>query len=218
MPRPSKLKGWTCARPYGLFTHHLGATKPCCQRLTDGQIVCRGCRAGFDSVYKAYLPVFSPTLLHKVLILNRDEYDKVSEWDVFTEVSAWRGKEYHDPVRVQLIPEGQLSQTPSWMDGASEFDISDILIKVWNIPELTNWWDEQKQKQPTISEGDGCTPSTPKGRKASRSKPHPDIPPVLDPDTARERSAMLKRNREFAEQLGLNNLKGKIDPSTNGKH
>ena len=215
---PWKFKGWTMAKPYGLYTHHLGATKPCCRRLTNDQVTCRGCRAGFAEVYKAYLPIYSPVLHHKVVLINRDEYDKVKLWETFTEVSVSKGKEYHAAVRIAAVGEGQLSQIPEWIERSSEVDLSCMLVKLWNIPELTNWWEDREAAEAAARATTSPSPPSPatKSPKAKRSKPHPDIPPVLDPATAEERAAMLARNR--AKGLSFSDILDRTKPSENGTH
>lgn len=218
MPRPSKLRGWITALPYGLHTHHLGATKPCTDRFTNGQVMCGGCISGRTTEYRAYLPLLTQTNNRKVVIINEDQWCVVREWDVWTEVELVRSKDYHGSVIVRQIPDGQRTTRPAWMETMPPEDISGFLLNLWQIPDLTRWVAAQTPTPVVDAATPPVPPVPPVAKKSKPPKPHPEIPGVLDPAKKQERAEMFARNKKIRDQWLNEHTKENPTEPLNGTH
>jgi hypothetical protein len=133
-----KCRGHKAGEMVAAMTHHFKASKPCMDWLTNGEVPCvlhQSCRLD----WLGYLPIYHES--GRPVIVGMREYNiaAVAEIKVGSPLMIVKGDEKHSAIAV--FPAPTLGKYQTGRPGPLQpVDITDKLIELWNVPELSAWW------------------------------------------------------------------------------
>ena len=138
VPNKTKAGGWKAGDLYGLYCHHVGHTKPCFDDITRGGLECSYCKAGFDQVYRAYMPLWDREYQLRHVLIGEDFFEAADRIPFRHPVTLSRDASKRAPLRVsdepmmvRLLPDG-----PPWNQPV---DMLAICLTLWKDDNLSRW-------------------------------------------------------------------------------
>lgn len=207
VPNKTKHGGWKAGELYGLYCHHVGHTKPCADDVTNGALKCQYCEAGFNSEFRAYLPLWDREYQLRHVLIGEDFFEAADRIPFRGVVTLSRDASKRSPLRVsdeammvRLLPDG-----PPW---DKPVNMLAICLTLWKDDALARWMSipqpttpAEKKATPTRSDGQPFSPMT--AAAARRFAPPAKAP---EPSLLGDAGDAVLRNA----------VAGK--PSTNGHH
>lgn len=132
------LTGIKAGHPIGVPVHHNHRTCPCVDAFTGGELKCSFPHKDFPIGFHAYMPIVTRDGSRLVVGIRRNQFAEACEVPVGDPVIVSRGNHKTKPVIVFR------KEWPGWqyqtaVDRSHPSDISDWLLRLWGIPELTDW-------------------------------------------------------------------------------
>jgi hypothetical protein len=133
--------------------HTKGRTKPCLHWLTQGQIVCERCASTAPPEDIGYQPLYRELDGRPCFVVVHDyARDLIDALKLHQRVVVGRGAEQSDGVWITAA----LNPRPLYETRRAEFlrpaDLTETLLRVWGLPELTDWYDRtQRASDNTVS-------------------------------------------------------------------
>jgi hypothetical protein len=132
------LKGWKAGHPIGVPVHHNHRTSPCLDAFTHGELPCAFPHAEFPLGFHAYMPMITDDGQHVVIGIRRNQFGRACEIPVGSQIVVTRGNHKTKPVIVawKKWPGAEVHPAANPLDPK---DISAWLLRLWRIPQLTEW-------------------------------------------------------------------------------
>jgi hypothetical protein len=136
------------------MTHHFKSSKPCCEWLTNGEVPCvlhQSCRLD----WLGYLPVYHEG--GRPLIVGVREYNvnAVAAIKVGEGITLMKGEDKHGAISV--FPAPSLGKYSSGRPGPLVgVDITEKIIELWNVPELSAWWERVGRERIMTAKADSA--------------------------------------------------------------
>ena len=146
VPNGTSLKCWCAGRPIFLNTHRVGVSKPCLSEISGGDLACPWC-AVIAREYLGYCPWYTIDAERIVTVVREDMKPRALAMRLHEPVTVSRAKRMTAAVR--LSQDGwtttAYSGPPDRMQPACIFD---WLLRLWKIPELTAYVEQQRRTAP----------------------------------------------------------------------
>lgn len=145
----TKAGGWKAGEVYGLYCHHVGHTKPCVDDVTQGGLKCSLCEAGFDQVFRAYMPLWDREYQLRHVLVGEDFFEAADRIPFRHPLTLSRAASKRAPLRVsdepmmvRLLPDG-----PPW---DKPVNMLAVCLTLWKDDALSRWC--MLDKTPTVSD------------------------------------------------------------------
>lgn len=205
---------WIAGSCHWFLCHTKGKTKPCLHALTGGELTCDKCSPFEVGQVVGYQPLYRETDARPCMVIVH-EYTRelMDKFRLHSRVAVGRGEGSTDGVWVNTALKHEPFFRSSLPERNQPADLTETLLRVWAIPELTEWYRQ------THGRSDNAV-SQPLPAPAP---PAVTPPPVIDREVkgplARLAEAEERQKREEAEEelkIGgvMNHLLGK---AANGK-
>lgn len=146
VPNGTAIKCWCAGHSYWLNTHRVGVSKPCLAELTCGALACPWC-AVIAREYLGYLPLYTIDAERVVVVCREDMKPRAKALRLHEPVTVSRGKRMTSAIRLGQEPWTTTAyQGPA--DRMAAADIFDWLLRLWKIPELTAYVEQQRRTAP----------------------------------------------------------------------
>lgn len=136
-----KWHAWVAGPSMWFFSHPSKRSKPCLKVLTSGKLDCPRCASDVVPQWLGYLPLYREVDARPVMIvLHEYTREQVEKLRLHERVIVGREDSQSDGVYVTPA----LTHNPVFQSTLKErlkdADLSETLLRVWNIPELTQWY------------------------------------------------------------------------------
>jgi hypothetical protein len=137
-PAPkSVFFGWVIGPYIGLATHFNRASRPCVQKLTYGEVVCKHCELGEAHGWTAWLPLVSESGRKTVVMFSRQMKDAVDRLNYGDPVSVRKGP--HNASVVVIKSEPWISAPCPYLGRLKvQANIQEYLLRLWGMEALKN--------------------------------------------------------------------------------
>jgi len=208
VPEPCDWVAWIAGPAVWIEGHHMGATRPCRDWMTSGELPCQFDHVKTRLVQSGYLPIHHQSgkrYFISVMEYSRPAIDKLHLW---AEVRILRGKEDKGPITIIQKPGANL-----WHRRHNEpsrgHDISEALLTLWKDEALARWC---RANPATEADAPPPPPPPPPPRWTPDPELHEDIRDIYrgggdTPPTAADSLGEVFKKRGI-----------KAPPSPNGKH
>jgi len=205
---------WIAGPCHWFLAHVKGRTKPCLHEMSQGELKCPQCDAGMMCEPIGYQPLYREVDARPCMVILHDyTREAVDRLHLHARMTVGRGGESSDGVYVVPALKREPVYRSSLVERMKPADLTETLLKLWGIPDLTQWYRE--------THGGGVAPAK--------------MVPKLEPKKSNGKpfSPMLKKAAEVAQQIGDEMTAGvPVDaviqrlrahaavnkPSTNGDH
>lgn len=145
-----------CAGPcYWCIAHTAGRSKPCLRWLTGGALSCPRCAAPKEPEEIGYQPLYRDIDGRPVMVIvhsySREQVDALK---FRQQVIVGRGLDPADPVMVSAVPGKQAWYHSTLAERQVPADLTDTLLRVWQIPELVAWYRAQSDTAVSLTPDD----------------------------------------------------------------
>lgn len=146
----STWHGWIAGPPQWYWCHTMHRTKPCLKELTDGQVECALCGQARAPQNVGYLGVYREVDAKPVLVVLHDEQmERADQLRLHERVLIGREDNAADGVWVSPALKPQPAYHTTLKERMVACDLTNTLLKLWALPELTAWY--RKGEQPAAS-------------------------------------------------------------------
>jgi hypothetical protein len=142
-PTGGRWNAWVAGPCQWFIAHTKGKSKPCLEKMTKGVLSCPRCAQVAQPQMIGYLPLYRQVDAANVLVIVYElERPFVDVLETHQRVQIGREDEQSDSVWVRAA----LSPEPKWQTTQPErkvaADCTETLLRMWAIPELTQWYRE----------------------------------------------------------------------------
>lgn len=203
--------GWIAGPCYWCVCHTAGASKPCLDWMTRGEIACPRCAQPKPPEEIGYQPLYRDVDGRPVMVIvhnySREQVDAL-KFRQFVTVA--RGTDSADPVMVSGVPGKQTWYHSTLPERQQHADLTETLLRVWGIQELCAWHAQQSDTALSLTPG-----------VAVKDDGHPYSPEMQA--AARRAGAEVTTDQQAVAEYDaiIDRLKQKFpppQPSGNGKH
>lgn len=206
-----------CAGPcVWLECHPHKKTKPCCDKITRGELLCPFCGSMPPAKTMGFLPVWREVDYRPgCVVLYENQRELVDRFELHERIMMGRESEQSDGTWVaRALSPGKRFETTSLVKKLRH-DICPSLLRMWKIPTLNAWWEVSEKKRSDsplslpagIAVRDSGEPFGPMHQGAAKRFGADVLP-------ADEGDAEAAQQREYLRSVQA----GKAKPSTNGTH
>lgn len=140
---------WVAGPPQWFFCHTMHRTKPCLKELTEGQVDCPNCAQARAPQKIGYLGVYREVDARPILVvLHEEQLERADALKLHQRITIGREDSKADGVWVAPA----LKPTPLYHttlhDRMNAADLTETLLRLWNLPDLTEWYRRQETVQP----------------------------------------------------------------------
>lgn len=143
----SPVKPWSAhvaGECYGCMCHWWPHSKPCLSDFTSGEIKCDPAFHAGDYFWRGFLPVYRCNDGRPMgVIVGDGQYDAVENLLYGDRVLIGHGSDRYDTSWVEK-QEGAAYQS-TLEKRKNSIDVLPLLIHMWNLPELTTWWESSSR-------------------------------------------------------------------------
>lgn len=159
-----KYRGWKVGPNWGFESHHVGVSKPCLDKITQGAMKCRWCGPDYSLGFTGYLPLILENGQKSIVLYGKDFEDIVSEIPFNAEIQILKGNCKTAPV---IISQKEwCGHGCPWIGRLKvQHDIRPKLLELWKIQELKDYFGMEPAVIPI--------PRCDSGEKSEGDKPHP---------------------------------------------
>lgn len=208
VPNGTKEGAYIAGEMFGCYTHRTHASKPCITDITDDALVCPYCRAGVESTWRGYVPLWDRDWCLRYALINEDFFASVDAIPHRSKVMVSRAKNPISPliIRQEEFLFRELPNTSPWRDPVCALS---ICLRLWEEPLLDKWFAEHPQQmlkgKPAVAAEEKPAPAaTKKIKPAAVVKPF--VGATSPPDTADTIAAtgarIMSRLKERAAKNG----------------
>lgn len=211
-----KWHAFIAGKPLWLYLHGSQWSKPCCEKITGGELSCDYCNKGVEKIVKGYVPVWRDAD-HKpcTVIVWEEIRDVVDALPLHSRAIVGRGKSQRDPIYIARAMNQEPPFRPVNAEMMAAADVTESALRLLKCPELTAWYRQthgaKSDNAVSLPSGTAVTdsgePYSPLLQAAAKRAGADVIPPAGPVETG-------ETVQEFLRGVQA----GTIRPSANGRH
>lgn len=158
-----KEPGYMAGPVFGCYGHRTSAHKPCVELITQGELTCALCAAGWEAEWRGYVGIWDRDWTLRYALIGEDYYPSVDAIPHREQVVCSRGKNAISPlvIRTEKLLTREIPNRSPW---DVEIDMLEICLSLWKDGPLAAWFTKQKTLKPAKTEDE---PKLPNGKPFS---------------------------------------------------